>query len=318
MIVFLIKRALSLFACLIILIDPVWADGCNPDTQDCAEVGELKLSVALGYGMRSNPLINSDDIPIVIIPGVSYYGERLFINTTTAGFSFVEKPEYSLNLISTLSFDQVYFNRWNARNFTFEGGGAPITGGGDGLSGSNGSEDLGVGLEPENPTGQPDGGSSTGESAVSIDLSQLNKRKMTLLSGIEYIFYQEQWALSLQALKDTFSVHDGTEVRAAFSFPLQKGQNLIELSFGTVWQSEKVVDYYYGVSDDEVDYSTLEYQASSEFSQFAKLDWKYVLSEHWQIQLSVHSKWFGSEITDSPIIEKNTSSTVFFGGVYHF
>ncbi|MDH5622457.1 MAG: hypothetical protein OEY74_10280, partial [Gammaproteobacteria bacterium] len=39
-----------------------------------------RLGAALGYGVRSNPLIQSDDIPIIIDVDIAWFGDRWFFD----------------------------------------------------------------------------------------------------------------------------------------------------------------------------------------------------------------------------------------------
>jgi outer membrane scaffolding protein for murein synthesis (MipA/OmpV family) len=94
-------------------------DKCEPD---CVAVGDWRLSVGLGLGVRSNPLHQGDDIPLVVLPEISYYGERFFLKNLEMGFTLYEDRRHQLNALLTPGYDQMYFNRWDPFNFTDSGG----------------------------------------------------------------------------------------------------------------------------------------------------------------------------------------------------
>ena len=66
-------------------------DECQGPTDDCVAIGRWNFSVALGAGVRTNPLVNGKDIPLIVIPQVSYYGKRFFIDNLDLGFTLIEK-----------------------------------------------------------------------------------------------------------------------------------------------------------------------------------------------------------------------------------
>ena len=44
-----------------------------------------RLGVAMGYGERSNPLINSDDLPIILDLDIAYFGKYFFFDNGDLG-----------------------------------------------------------------------------------------------------------------------------------------------------------------------------------------------------------------------------------------
>src|SRR6185503_3572374 len=55
-----------------------------------------RLGVALGYGQRTNPLIQSDDIPVIVDLDIAWFGERWFFDNGDLGFSLVDKPDFTV------------------------------------------------------------------------------------------------------------------------------------------------------------------------------------------------------------------------------
>src|SRR3984957_11154517 len=92
-------------------------DDCKGPSDDCVAIGRWNFSVALGAGVRTNPLVNGKDIPLVLIPEFSYYGKRFFIDNLDLGFTLAETAANTFNLIATPGYDRVYFYRSDLQNF---------------------------------------------------------------------------------------------------------------------------------------------------------------------------------------------------------
>ena len=80
---FLLRAA----ALLIFLVGVKPAYACD-DGQDCIEQGEWQLGIALGAGVRTNPLVDGDNIPLVILPDIAWYGESAYFDNGEAGFQW--------------------------------------------------------------------------------------------------------------------------------------------------------------------------------------------------------------------------------------
>lgn len=85
-------------------------------------IGQWQFNVGLGAGFRTHPLVEQDDTPLVVLPELSYYGERFFINNLEFGFTLTDRERHQLNLVAVPSYDQRYFHRWDPLNFSAEGG----------------------------------------------------------------------------------------------------------------------------------------------------------------------------------------------------
>ena len=313
-------------SCLLLglmVVPATYASGsCDPDHGDCVKVGELNFSIALGYGLRSNPVIDSDDIPIYILPSLSYYGERFFINNRLIGYSLFENDTHLFNVVGTMSFDQVYFDRWNVGNFVLESDHHALVGGSespildDDSLGSIANNEF-VGPIEGDPR-ESESGPREDATAVSLDPSALSDRNTAVYAGFEYAYFLDRWAFNIQGLQDVIGAHDGKELRIAVTWPYSGPAFSLDLSAGFVWQSEKVVNHYYGISEEDAPDPHFIYEADAEIVTVLRADWKKPINDHWHLQISIHHRMFGSEITDSPLVEENASTTVFMGGVYHF
>ena len=74
------------------------------------------LGVAIGWGQKSNPLKDFDDIPLFFIPTVAYYGEHWFFDNGNLGYTLAEQESFTFNLVTSYSLDRAYFYRWDPSN----------------------------------------------------------------------------------------------------------------------------------------------------------------------------------------------------------
>jgi MipA family protein len=74
-------------------ISPVFADDdCKSPSGECVPVGGWNFSLALGAGVRTDPVEHEGTIPLVVIPHISYYGERFFLEPTARHSASSQAP----------------------------------------------------------------------------------------------------------------------------------------------------------------------------------------------------------------------------------
>ncbi len=324
----------KIFAPLVMLslgaTSAVGEEFCQRESSGCVPIGVWEFSLGIGVGGRSNPIVNSDDIPIVLLPSVSYYGERFFWQTDTLGFTLFESRRQMVNIVGTISYDQTFFNEWGVGNFAIESGAGGAgrvvsnfqtdqvntAAAGDLLSADviNVDSELtpGAGIpgEDDGPVEEPTEGA--------IDLDRLHDRDLAGLMGLEYDFAAGSFSFTLQGLRDVTSVHDGSQLRAAISRLFVFDGNGVEVTLGAEWRDDKTLNYYYGVREDEVDDARHAHRLDSDLSYYAKIDWRYRLTRRWELRGILHHRVFGDEIKNSPIVKEDFTTAVFFGGAYYF
>jgi outer membrane protein len=279
--------------------------GCDAESPDCVEVGKWQVSVALGAGVRTNPVVGGKEIPLIVLPEIAYNGERFFIHNLDLGAILWESPTQQFNLLLTPSFDQVFFHRWDPANFVLE------------------TTILAQPGSVNNPIPEREGPDKSealidAEFTKKVDVSGLHKRRMAALAGLEYGRTIDDWDIQAQWLKDISGIHDGTELRLAIARHYRWDRHAMVLSVGANWQSAAVTDYYYGIRTDEVALVDDAYRADAGISSFARVDWHYALSKRWTLRFTGSYRQLADEISRSPIIDDDRVLTAFFGGVYHF
>lgn len=429
---------------------------------DCVAVGQWQFNLGLGLGMRQNPLEHKSDTPLIVLPEISYYGQRFFFKNLEFGFTLFENRRHQFHLLATPSIDQMYFNRWDPLNFTDSGGfastfspaapsvpvgqqsrsysvfvreatsaqpdpdmGAAPPPADEGIGSGSSSSSPGIvgdsGASSSSSSSLPSGGNQTssgdgvlidgstgiatldlngdqiirgvnasvegrggntilinwaddetlsiegliekdvlrlyGEDIVftsvtdaqqiitagSVSLRatsasaseaapesnnqsesqavtrEIDARRAAGLAGVEYLYSRSWLNLHLQGLTDVTGVHHGQEWRLAMIFPVQYQNHRWAATLGANYQSDKVVDYYYGLREHEVAHPSQTYQVDrGGWSQMLRLDWQMALSRRWSLRAMAQYKYLNGDIRRSPMVSETGVGSVFVGGIYHF
>jgi len=189
---------------------------CKAPSADCIAVGDLQVSLSFGYGTRTNPVKGRDDIPLFVIPYLSYYGKRFFLESLEPGVTLHESDAHTFNLIATPGFDRVFFSRNDPQNiFVPLAAGAPVG----------------------------------GDQVVEEQTFTVGPRHTTYLAGPEWLFRHHDFIGQVSALYELTGRHKGYEIRAAASRPLIQSNQSLVINAGLTWKSAATVDYFYGVPD---------------------------------------------------------------------
>ena len=310
-------HSLYLFALMVLMLCArANADAaCSGEDKDCIEVGSWQFSLGVGLGVRTNPIVGEDNIPILLLPSISYYGEYFFWETDTIGLTLYSDEQHMVNIIGTISYDQIFFDDIGIGNFSIEGRSAAVAD--PSLSSSFAQQQQQL---PSNDPGDDflqDPVAAPQQRTIN-NVGSLHDRDIAGLAGFEYTFNSNYFSLGLQALQDVTSVHDGKQIRGAISHSFAMPKNAIELSIGAEWKDSKTLDYFYGVRSNETSNPADVYTVDDDISYYLKMDWQYRLSKKWSLRAIAHNRWFGSEVRNSPIVTEDTTLALFFGGEYHF
>jgi MipA family protein len=189
---------------------------CKAPSADCIAVGDLQVSLSFGYGTRTNPVVGRDDIPLFVIPYLSYYGKRFFLESLEPGVTLYESDAHTFNLIATPGFDRVFFSRNDPQNIV-------------------------VPFAAEVP--------SFSDQAVEEKTFPVGERHTTYFAGPEWLFRHRELIGQVSALYEFTGRHKGYEVRAAVSRPLLQTEQSLVINAGLTWKSAETVNYFYGVKD---------------------------------------------------------------------
>jgi MipA family protein len=258
-------------------------DDCAAPSDECVAVGRWNLSVALGAGIRTNPLVHSQDIPLIVIPQFSYYGKRFFIDNLDPGVTLFEGNTNTLSLIASPGYDRVFFYRSDLQNIFV------------------GITSLGA--------GRPPAGNGGGQHQEFREIPA-RPRKITYLAGPEWTFKWGSVSGQLDYLHEITGRNHGNEMRAALGIPLGQLGGSWNANLGVTWKSAAIVNYYYG--------SPGLYEAGWALNPFVKLGYSRPLGGKWKLDAFVHCERLGNAIADSPVIARRYVTTAFVGVTYVF
>ena len=186
--------------------------GCQAPSKDCVAVGHWNFDVSLGAGLRTDPVVYEAAIPLVVIPHVSYYGKRIFIEDLDFGITMAEGRAGTLSLLASPGYDRVFFYRSDLQNIL-----VPVAAG-------------------------PPGAGPTANSTP----FPARARHWTYLAGPEWTFEAHGITGQLDLLHEITGRNHGNEVRAALGIPLVESRNALSANIGLTWESAAIVNYYYG------------------------------------------------------------------------
>ena len=277
----LVYVALALAA--VAFCQPVAAQSpCKTPSDECKVVGEWDITLSLGGGIRTNPVRGRSDIPLVVIPQISYYGKRFFLENLDVGFTLHEIDTNTFSLVATPGYDRVFFYRNDLQNI--------FVGGARSLVGAGADTDA---IEPP----------------VADQSFPVHDRHTTYLAGPEWTFAYGRLTGQFDALYEVTGEYDGYEVRAALATPIMRSRHgSLDLSAGLTWKSSALVRYYYGVEG--------LYEPGSAVNPFVKLGYSVPLSRRWTFSAFAHYERLDSAIANSPIITEHGVTTAFAGFVF--
>ena len=238
-----------------------------------------QLGVALGYGLRTNPLVQSDDIPILVDIDIAWFGDHFFFDNGDLGLTFVDNRYVTTSLVGRVNSDRVFFGRTNTKFVVIDLAGAPLS--------------------------------------AAIELT-IPDRDYAAELGLELLADGRWGQLQLTAFHDVSGTHEGYEVEFDYGYGWRNQRFYIEPSFGLSFKSEDLNNYYWGVRADEANAALPAYTAGSGVNTFARLQFSYQISRNWMFSFVGEVERMNDEAADSPIVEERNVFGYFAGFGYKF
>lgn len=158
-------------------------------------------------------------------------------------------------------------------------------------------------------------GYNTNSSSV---FAGMEDRKRSAWGGGAVVWRTPVANLSAEVLSDLQGYSNGTRaaVRAEHRFGF--GRFGVSPRAGVQWFDSKYVDYYYGVKASEARAGRAAYQGQATYGLDAGLRFDYTPVLPHTVFLDVNTLQYGSEILNSPLVDKPTQISVSLGYVYRF
>ena len=154
----------------------------------------------------------------------------------------------------------------------------------------------------------------------SRELSGMSDKGTSVNVGGQLVVKMLPLITTVSALHDISGNTAGNTLGLKFAtgLPLMDKRLIISPSVAFTYQDSNITDYYYGVSDSEATSTRSAYSPSNTVNTTLGVMTKFQVSQHWSTTLAYMFTRYGNEISDSPIVDRSTASTVLLGASYLF
>lgn len=268
------------FAGLALLLFPLLSDASSPEG--------WQLSLALGQGKVSTPLAARDDIEGNIVPGISYYGERFYLENTHLGYTLLEHEQGYVDLVGELNDDGMFFELDGVNNFGWW-------------------DALGIGRTDNTEFQYPP------------NYYQDIERHLSYLGGVSGTLVWQDSSFRAAYLRDISGVHHGEVMRLSLRQDLAFGEHLtLRLQAIAERKDQRLLNYYYNVRpyelNDAPSWFTL--KAAWNFSYGASMN--YQLDPNWSLLVHWQHHQLDTDLQLTPLLRRLDYQSKFVGLRYLF
>lgn len=269
----------------------------SPAPLNLAPERSWRLGLALGYGSRTNPLIQSKDIPVLVDVDLAWFGKRWFFDNGDVGFTALDNRFFTANLMARVNSDRTFFSKTNTKYVQFTR-----------LAG--GQLDTSAFVAPP--------GAPSGTPMVEPVPAKPPRRDYAIEAGVEILVAGEWGNATLHAFNDVSGTHEGYEVAADYSYRWTTGRFSFSPSVGASYKSAKLSDYYWGVHPGEASLALAPYDAKGGLGWEAGVRSSYYLTKSVRLALSVNYERLQWGIAQSPLVERDYVLGYFAGFGWQF
>ncbi len=256
----------------------------------CVEQG-WHVAVAMGLGERSNPLDGGDRIPLLLLPDITWYGERAYFDNGELGAQWQTAPHTAIDLFLSVNGERAYFSFWHPNNIFL------------------------TRMFMTSNTTQEDGMINE---RLMLSTEHIEKRRWAVDAGVRWHIYLNDAEWQFAALTDASDVHNGQQFAVRYLQQWTFDDAALQAYVGATWKSAALIDYYYGIDADDQVVPELYYQGRAGWQPEVGLSFNKTIDEKWSwlVRASVIALHDG--MTDSAIVDETYISTVFAGITYQF
>ncbi|MEL7312714.1 MAG: MipA/OmpV family protein [Pseudomonadota bacterium] len=245
-----------------------------------ADDGPWRIGVATGYGERQNPLILSDDVPIVVDLDIAWFGERWFFDNGDLGVTLHNGDKITSNLVARARSDRLFFSRTDTQLISVSTGTAPTDP-----------------LDPDDVA----------------EILEVPDRDFAIEVGFEFLTDGDWGFMQFAVFQDVAGVHDGFEVAAEYGIGQVWNRWYVETAFRATYKSEQLNDYYWGIRSSEASAVLPEYTAADGVNFGVSLGAAYHLTERWALRFGIDLEYLNDAVRDSPVVDDNQVAAYFAG-----
>ena len=146
----------------------------------------------------------------------------------------------------------------------------------------------------------------------------IEERRQTVDAGVEVRFRGDWGALNANYLSDALNRHQGQSAEISYRYTIDRGALSFTPFVSWAWNSDKLTNYYFGVSEAEARADRPEYTpGESDWISFG-LNTTWWVTDRIQFFANVGFGGVDSVVSDSPLVEEDAQSAFFAGGTYIF
>ncbi|WP_334019283.1 MipA/OmpV family protein [Alteromonas sp. S015] len=259
----------------------------------CIEEGNWSVGVAFGAGVRTNPLVDGDAIPLIILPDVAWYGEHAYFDNGEFGYQWQPNQDLTTEVFLRVNTERAYFSFWQPSNVFL------LTNSVDSVSTPRPGEDI------------------QGPSRY-ISVNDIARRDWSLDAGFRTNWFngRDRWSFTLS--HDALSVHKGFSATGRYQHDFKWQDWVLTAHFSVTYKSSNLVDYYYGIKQRDTEDKTLWYSAGSTLQFSGGLLFIRPINQQWHWLGRTQISSLGSGMTNSPLVSKRFVANIFFGVGYRF
>jgi outer membrane protein len=265
---------------------------CSGD-ETCVEKSSWQLGIAIGVGLKTNPLVDGDDIPLVILPDVAWYAEKAYFDNGELGYQWLSQSKFAFETFLQIDRESAFFSFLHPANILIP-------------------TESSVSDSPAYPNEE------IPNNHRNLSIDEIASRKWAINGGIRghYFLSNSEWQLAFQ--QDISNVHKGQQIGLDYSHRWLWHDFRLGLRIGTDWKSARLIDYYYGVSQRDTDLAELYFNGKSGWQTYISLSAQKPINENWSWLANIGYRWLPDSITSSPLVEQNNIRNVFLGVAYRF
>lgn len=269
--------------------------------KNCIKTNSWQLGIAMGIGLKTNPLVDGDNIPLVILPDIAWYGKKAYFDNGEMGYQWLSHTNFALEGFIKLDQERAFFSFFHPANILIVNSIiAPPS-----YLGPDHPADLESGDQINTPT-----------SKVSIE--HISKRKWAVNAGLRWHYFLDNMEFSASLQNDISGVHKGQIVGLAYSVNWLWHDIQFKTQIGADWKSAHLVDYYYGI--DQKDTSVLQqwFEADAGVETYVSVNIQKPINKNWVWVSSLSYRTLPTSMTLSPLVEENNIKRLFMGVAYRF
>lgn len=265
---------------------------CEPP-QECVEKDNWQLGVALGVGIKSNPLVDGDNIPLVVLPDIAWYGESAYFDNGELGYQWFADSSFSFETFAQIDTERAFFSFWHPANVFVPSSGF--------------TSDVPESFPP-----------SFDAQVSRLSIDDVAKRNWAVNGGMRLQILRQNyhWKFTWQA--DISQVHKGQKFGIHYTYRWSWQDWRLDISPSLIWKSENLIDYYYGIDERDNVASNQFYQGGAGWQPGILLSASKKINEHWLWLVRLDYQKLHSGMSNSPLVEEDNVHSMFVGVGYRF